>query len=126
MLNNNIIPKSPFSKNRIPKLPNVPWQTYWKLLSDEEKLFIITILNKNSIEYGSPFIISKNDPFSTEEKKFIINKFHAINEEESDQKQNMTLDGFSTTKDLDRQLETILKSIEPEVMKTLRSAKYFK
>lgn len=43
-----------------------------------------------------------------------------------DQKQNMTLDGFSTTKDLDRQLETILKSIEPEVMKTLRSAKYFK
>jgi hypothetical protein len=45
---------------------------------------------------------------------------------EADQKQNMTLDGFSTTKDIDRQLETILKSIEPEVMKTLRSAKYFK
>lgn len=120
MLNNNIIPKSPFGKNRIPKLPNVPWQTYWKLLSDEEKLFIITILNKNSIEYGSPFIISKNDPFSTEEKKFIINKFHAINEEESDQKQNMTLDGFTTTKDLDLQLESILKSIEPEVMAAIK------
>lgn len=35
---------------------------------------------------------------------------------ENDQKQNMTLDGFSTTKDLDLQLESILKSIEPEVM----------
>lgn len=128
MLNDNTIPKSPFGKNRMPKLPNVPWQSYWKLLSDEEKLFIITILNKNSIEYGSPFIISKNDPFSIEEKKFIINKFHAINEEDdkdSNQKQNMSLEGFTTTKDLDLQLESILRSIEPEVMKSLKSSNYF-
>jgi hypothetical protein len=31
-------------------------------------------------------------------------------------KQNMSLDGFRTTKDLDLQLESILKSIEPEVL----------
>lgn len=124
MLNDNTIPKSPFGKNRMPKLPNTPWQSYWKLLSDEEKLFIITILNKNSIEYGSPFIISKSDPFSIEEKKFIINKFHAINEED-EQKQNMSLEGFTTTTDLDRQLESILRSIEPEVMKSLKSSNYF-
>jgi hypothetical protein len=31
-------------------------------------------------------------------------------------KQNMSLDGFRTTKDLDLQLESILKSIEPEVI----------
>jgi len=46
-------------------------------------------------------------------------------ENEESPKQNMTLDSFSTTKDLDRQLETILKSIEPEVMKTLKKTKYF-
>ena len=38
---------------------------------------------------------------------------------ESGQKQNMILPGFTTTKDLDLQLESILKSIEPDVMKAV-------
>lgn len=41
------------------------------------------------------------------------------------QKQNMTLEGFTTTTDLDRQLESILRSIEPEVMKSLKTSNYF-
>ncbi len=40
--------------------------------------------------------------------------------EEFDQKQNMSLDGFTTTKDLDLQLESILKSIEPAVMEAIK------
>ena len=39
---------------------------------------------------------------------------------DNNQKQNMSLDGFTTTKGLDLQLETILKSIEPEVMTAIK------
>lgn len=42
---------------------------------------------------------------------------------ESGQKQNMSLDGFTTTKDLDLELESILKSIEPEVMAAIKKVK---
>ena len=42
-----------------------------------------------------------------------------IDDEES-QKQNMTFPGFATSKDLDAQLESILKSIEPDVMKAIK------
>ena len=42
-----------------------------------------------------------------------------ILDDTNNQKQNMLLDGFTTTKDLDLQLEEILKSIEPEVMKAV-------
>lgn len=42
-----------------------------------------------------------------------------ILDDTNNQKQNMSLDGFTTTKDLDLQLEGILKSIEPDVMKAV-------
>ena len=57
--------------------------------------------------------------------RFITSDVNEIAFNDAIQKQNMTLDGFSTTKDLDRQLETILKSIEPEVMKSLTKSNYF-
>lgn len=60
----------------------------------------------------------------------IIDNFDPLNEsnivfelsdlfDKKDQKQNMSLEGFSTTKDLDLELETILKSIEPEVISAI-------
>jgi len=67
------------------------------------------------------------------EDRFIdndINAFKFISEPEEDmeddiydeesQKQNMTFPGFATSKDLDAQLESILKSIEPDVMKAIK------
>lgn len=54
-----------------------------------------------------------------DENDVLISSTHgSINSK--NQKQNMTLDGFSTTKDLDLQLESILKSIEPEVMAAIK------
>jgi hypothetical protein len=59
----------------------------------------------------------KNDRFDIDPESIL---FITNNKKESgDQKQNMTLPGFSTTKDLDLQLEGILKSIEPDVMKAV-------
>jgi len=67
------------------------------------------------------------------EDRFIdndINAFKFISEPEEDmeddiydeesQKQNMTFPGFATSKDLDIELESILKSIEPDVMKAIK------
>lgn len=74
-------------------------------------------------------IMTIYDRWKTEEDTLSQDTDETISEEvdseEETPKQNMTLDGFTTTKDLDLQLESILKSIEPEVMKTLKKTKYF-
>lgn len=41
------------------------------------------------------------------------------------QKQNMTLEGFTTPKSLDLQLESIMKGIEGEVLDAISKTKYF-
>jgi hypothetical protein len=64
---------------------------------------------------------------SGDEDRF--NRFLFDNEgielDESPQKQNMNLGTFSTSQDLDSQLDDILKSIEPVVLSSLRKTKYF-
>jgi hypothetical protein len=48
-----------------------------------------------------------------------------LKEEQESPKQNMSLDGFTTPKDVDLKFEEILKSIEPDVMEALDKTKYF-
>lgn len=56
--------------------------------------------------------------------RFILQDEESIEvEDESGQKQNMSLDGFTTTKDLDLELESILKSIEPDVITAIKKIK---
>ncbi len=62
-----------------------------------------------------PDMIKKTGGLTPMGKKAYLDTLKSI--VNTNQKQNMSLEGFTTTADLDRQFEAILKSIEPDVMK---------
>ena len=48
------------------------WKINWKTYEDGEKLYVLKYLDRVYSEGGDNFIIHNDDPFSKDEKKFII------------------------------------------------------
>jgi len=66
--------------------------------------------------------LESDERFLVDPDEFIITK----KKSDESQKLNMNLGTFSTSQDLDNQLDDILKGIEPKVLAALGKTKYFK